>query len=223
MGEKVACPGLRTKPLATFNPAIIRELYLELLLTGSHHHFARFLQEGAVLEGIEKLAIKTRDPLTKEHFEGLARPSFTSNTIEQLSISPFPFVNVAIESDEMAWFNGSSLKSLSLTGLTLEAGRSIGNADETLLNIVGRFPNLECLNIDKEMIQPSTLAKIVSTTRVRSIYHLSGYLMEEARLWAAEKHAARIIHGYRPSPAQLPDRPFVRNRLAQSLRRPRDW
>lgn len=209
-------------PIPRFSATIIRELHLEALSMAVERLYDMVKDGSLLLDKIEKLSIKSRKPLGKSQFEALLRPSFTSRSIEELSIVPFPFARVNLQSEEMDWFRGRSLTCLSLTGLTLEAGRSIGSADDTLISIVNRFPNLECLEIDKETIQPSTLAKIVSTTRVRTIYHLSGYLMEEVKNWAAQKNGAQIINGYRPSPAQHPDRPLVNMRLAQSLRRPRE-
>lgn len=209
-------------PVPLFRTAIIREVYLELLSAMAGIYLSLLLRQSPVFDGVRSISIKTRSPICKSYLETLLRSSFTSETIEELSIAPFPFVNVDLESEEMDWFKSSSLTCLSLTGLTLEAGRSIGSADDALISMVNRFPNLCCLEIDKEIIQPSTLAKIVSTTRVRTIYHLSGYLMEDVRAWAAKKYGAQIINGFRPSPAQHPDRPLVSARLAQSLRRPRD-
>ena len=222
IGEDIVYPGRLAPPPAAFRHANIQELYLELLPAGSYLILDQLLETPQTLKGVKKLTIKTREPLSKPMFMALFQPSFKSDTIEQLSISPFPFAKVPLQNEDMSWFSSTKLTSLSLTGLTLEAGRSIGNADDMLLSMVGRFPNLECLNIDKETIQPSTLAKIVRETQVRTIYHQSGYLMEEASLWAAEKYGARIINGYRPSPAQLPDRPLLCKRLAHSLRRPRE-
>lgn len=218
---------LPTPPLNFFppiKPSVIRELHLELTYKSGQRHLDRLLRERPTLNRLEKIAVKTFEPLAKADFEVLLRPSFVSETIEELSIAPFPFANLqgALDREDMKWFQSSRLTSLSLTGLTLEAGRSIGSADDALVGLVGRFPNLRCLEIDRENIQPTTLAKIVSTTQVRTVYHLSGHLFEEVKIWAARKYGAQIVHGYRPSPAQHPDRPLVQQRLVQSLRRPRE-
>lgn len=210
------------RPIPHFRATMLRELHLESLSSTAGKFYHNIKDDSLVLDKIEKLSIKNRRPLGKSHFEALLRPSFASKSIQELAIAPFPYAHINLESEEMDWFKGDSLTCLSLTGLTLEAGRSIGSADDALISMVNRFPNLQCLEIDKEIIQPSTLAKIVSTTKVRTIYHLSGYLMEEVRDWAAQKYDAQIISGYRPSPAQHPDRPLVNLRLAQSLRRPRE-
>lgn len=219
----VGDPGMvsSTQLLPRFRTDNVRELHLESLSPWTAHYYCA-RDASSVPDKLEKFSIKTRIPLDKTQFERILRPSFTSKSIQELAVTPFPCVYDKLESEEMDWFKGDSLTCLSLTGLSLEAGRSIGSADDALISIVNRFPNLRCLEIDKEIIQPPTLAKIVSTTRVRTIYHLSGYLMEEVKDWAAEKYGAQIIQGYRPSPAQHPDRPLVSLRLAQSLRRSRE-
>ncbi|RYP67035.1 hypothetical protein DL771_007454 [Monosporascus sp. 5C6A] len=206
------------KLVPEFCAETIRELYLEaydssLILSE--------LPDCRGLTGIQRFSLKTRDPISKDRFEALLRPSFTSGSIQELSLSPFPFATVDLNSAEMDWFKGDSLTCLSLTGLTLD-GRVIGNPGDALVDVVSRFPNLHCLDINREYVQPPTLARIVSQTRVRTIYHQHGYMMEEVRAWAARKYGAQIIDGYMPSPAQHPDRPLFVLTLARSMRRPRE-
>ncbi|RYP49081.1 hypothetical protein DL768_005139 [Monosporascus sp. mg162] len=206
------------KLVPEFRAETIRELYLEacdssLILSG--------LPDCRGLTGIQKFSLQTRNPISKDRFEALLRPSFTAGSIEELSLSPFPFATVDLNSAEMDWFRGDSLTCLSLTGLTLD-DRVIGNPGDALVDVVSRFPNLRCLDINREYIQPPTLARIVSRTRVRTIYHQHGYMMEEVRAWAARKYGAQIIDGYVPSPAQHPDRPLFILALARSMRRPRE-
>ncbi|RYP58087.1 hypothetical protein DL769_009119 [Monosporascus sp. CRB-8-3] len=200
-----------------FRAETIRELYLEA------YDSSLILSELPDCRGltvIQKFSLKTRDPISKDGFENLLRPSFTSGSIKELFLSPFPFATVGLHSAEMDWFRGDSLTCLSLTGLTLD-GRVIGNPGDALVDLVSRFPNLHSLDINGEYIQPPTLARIVSQTRVRTIYHQHSY-MEEVRDWAARKYGAQIINGYVPSPAQHPDRPLFILSLARSMRRPRE-
>ncbi|RYP73478.1 hypothetical protein DL770_007771 [Monosporascus sp. CRB-9-2] len=206
------------KLVPEFRAETIRELYLEacdssLILSAQ--------PDCRCLTGIQKFSLKTRDPISKDRFEALLRPSFTSGSIKELSLNPFPFATVDLKSAEMDWFRGDSLTCLSLTGLTLD-GRVIGNPGDALVDVVSRFPNLRCLDINKEYIQPPTLARIVSQTRVWTIYHQQGYMMEEVRAWAAREYGAQIIDGYVPSPAQHPDRPLFILSLARSMQRPRE-
>ncbi|RYP03102.1 hypothetical protein DL764_005385 [Monosporascus ibericus] len=211
--SQVVAPG---KLVPEFCAETIRELYLEacdssLILSA--------LPDCRDLTRIQKFSLKTRDPISKDRFEALLRPSFTSGSIEELSLSPFPFATVNLKSAEMDWFRGDSLTCLSLTGLTLDF-RAIGNPGDALVDVVSRFPNLHCLDINREYIQPPTLARIVSQTRVRTIYHQQGYMMEEVRSWASRKYGAQIIDGCVPSPAQHPDRPMFNLSLARSMGRP---
>ncbi|RYO94316.1 hypothetical protein DL766_000593 [Monosporascus sp. MC13-8B] len=204
------------KLVPEFRPETIRELYLEaydsaLILSE--------LPDCRGLTGIQKFSLNTRDPLRMDRFEALLRPSFTSGSIEELSLSPFPLATVDLNNPEMDWFRGDSLSCLSLTGLTLD-GR--GNPSDALVDVVSRFPNLHCLNINRECIPPPTLARIVSQTRVRTIYHQHGYTMEEVRTWAARKYGAQIIDGCVPSPAQHPDRPMFILYVSRSMRRLRE-
>ncbi|RYP11855.1 hypothetical protein DL765_007572 [Monosporascus sp. GIB2] len=206
------------KLVPEFRAETIRELYLEaydsaLILSK--------LPECRGLTGIQKFSLNTRDPLRKGQFEALLRPSFTSGSIEELSLSPFPLATVDLNNTEMDWFRGDSLSCLSLTGLALD-GRAIGNPSDALVDVVSRFPNLHCLDINRECIPPPTLARIVSQTRVRTIYHQHGYMMEEVRTWAAQKYGAQIIDGCVPSPAQHPDRPMFILHISRSMRRPRE-
>ncbi|KAH9885202.1 hypothetical protein F4778DRAFT_761490 [Xylariomycetidae sp. FL2044] len=175
------------------------------------------------LGNLEKMGLlEYRDPISREMFETLIQPGIISESLTELELRPFPFAHVDLTDPDMGWFKSESITMLSVTGLSAEAGRSIKNADDTLLNLVDRFPNLVCLDIDRENIENATLGKIVRRG-VRTIYHLTGYLRDEVKHWAAKEYGAKVMNGpYPHSPAQHPDRHSVQRRLNPPLRRPYD-
>ncbi|KAH7026306.1 uncharacterized protein B0I36DRAFT_330349 [Microdochium trichocladiopsis] len=176
------------------------------------------------LSVLRKFSIRSfSEAILESQLELLLRPGLESGTIDQISIHPFPlgrYLGVDVTSS-IEWFRSESVTHLALSGFVAEGYRSSGTVDDALVTITSRFPNLKTLDIDKEQIQDATLGKIFARG-VKTIYY-AGDLREDLRVWAARTHNARLVYGpYRGSPAELPDRPVVSRRLAQSAKRVRE-
>ncbi|KXJ91181.1 hypothetical protein Micbo1qcDRAFT_234391 [Microdochium bolleyi] len=173
-------------------------------------------------------------PVRERELELLLRPSLESGTLQEVSLHPFPLERFlssssvgaarnpsAAAATAMDWFRGDSVTSLAFTGLLAEGYRSAGTADDAVFDLVSRFPSLRTLDISQEQIQNATLGRIIARG-VKTMYY-AGDLREDLREWAAKTHSAKLVYGpCRASMAEIPDRPSVARRLAQSAKRVRE-
>ncbi|KAI0134460.1 hypothetical protein BJ170DRAFT_679346 [Xylariales sp. AK1849] len=155
------------------------------------------------LPNLQKLEVRGRFALSPEAFKALLEPSITNNTLQHLELYPFPWAAAKTQGG-LAWMGSKSLTYLGISFLIGEVGRHVDDADQSLLDLVGLFPNLRGLNIGQETVAAVTVGKIIESG-ITHLYHQQGPRMCDLTDWARTV-GARVIHGYNPdSPTRFQD------------------
>lgn len=174
---------------------------------------------------LEKLSLFLGDCEAGCHIiQDLIQPGLESGTLRELDVRPLP-VNLVLVPSTLPgdprlrvadWFRSESLEYMSLTGFQF-AGIDVNTRhfDETMLEIVDRFPNLRRVDIGTEPFSDSLLAKFIQRG-VKHIHHRAGAQKSDLREWAAKNYGAEVVS--RPPlhlPSLHPERTTVeRNYLA---------
>ncbi|KAI1501442.1 hypothetical protein F5X99DRAFT_199857 [Biscogniauxia marginata] len=184
----------------------------ELCLEGDRAHYLCYREafptehntKHVMLGALRKFAINTRRPLTQEEFEHYVRAGIASGSLRELDLKPFPPAALNRGNKNLDWFKSEHVTFLGLSRLSAEVGNSIDNADDALLALVDRFPNLQALDIGLEAVENATLGKIIKKG-VKTIYHRAGHHRDEVKHWA-QRFDAKVIDGpYPHTPSQHPD------------------
>ncbi|KAI1428672.1 hypothetical protein F5Y12DRAFT_681893 [Xylaria sp. FL1777] len=191
VGEEVSWHRLADPPFPL--PSDIEELHL----MHRDHIFAflsgPFTQNPSTYpepRSLRKFTLRDRVPSGEGwpgYLQSWVQASLESGTLKELGImfpKPHPY-----------WLKSDQLKFLSLKGLSIEFGTDPYAIDETLFDLLDRFPNLEGIDIAQEPFSNVALARAIQKG-VKIIYHRGEYHKRtEVREWALEKHNARIVEG----------------------------
>ncbi|KAK6069083.1 F-box domain-containing protein [Seiridium cupressi] len=130
---------------------------------------------------LERLILSSRYPLTAEAMFVLIRPSIQSGTLRHLDLDPFPWE--VMRCGGFRNEDATCVTALRINCLIGEVGRYVDDADETLLELVSSFPNLENLDLGPETVSTLTVGRILEAG-VRNVYHTQGARLLELKEYA---------------------------------------
>ncbi|KAI3342517.1 hypothetical protein F4824DRAFT_207273 [Ustulina deusta] len=191
VGQEVSWPRLADPPFPL--PSEIEELHLmyrDDIFTFLSGPFTRSPDTYPSPKNLRKFTLRDRVPSSDGwagYLQRWVRASLESGSLKELGImfpKPHPY-----------WLKSDQLKFLSLKGLSIGFGTDPYALDETLSDLLDRFPNLEGLDIAQEPFSDAALARAIQKG-VKIIYHRGEYHRRtNVREWALKKHNARVVEG----------------------------